>query len=77
MLLSIGTQAVQALVLTAAQLRNNVVLTAGLKPAQHQRKIPVRSEEHTSELQSRPHNSYAVFCLKKKNLFLPAQFQIE
>ena len=27
----------------------------------------VRSEEHTSELQSRPHISYAVFCLKKKN----------
>ena len=26
----------------------------------------VRSEEHTSELQSRPHISYAVFCLKKK-----------
>ena len=25
----------------------------------------VRSEEHTSELQSRPHISYAVFCLKK------------
>ena len=25
-----------------------------------------RSEEHTSELQSRPHISYAVFCLKKK-----------
>ena len=24
------------------------------------------SEEHTSELQSRPHISYAVFCLKKK-----------
>ena len=24
-----------------------------------------RSEEHTSELQSRPHISYAVFCLKK------------
>ena len=23
-------------------------------------------EEHTSELQSRPHISYAVFCLKKK-----------
>ena len=28
--------------------------------------IFLRSEEHTSELQSRPHNSYAVFCLKKK-----------
>src|SRR5213076_3497599 len=25
-----------------------------------------RSEEHTSELQSLPTNSYAVFCLKKK-----------
>src|SRR3546814_1582941 len=28
---------------------------------------PVRSEEHTSELQSLMRNSYAVFCLKKKN----------
>src|SRR3546814_9631823 len=26
-----------------------------------------RSEEHTSELQSQMRNSYAVFCLKKKN----------
>src|SRR3546814_9058847 len=30
-------------------------------PGQH------RSEEHTSELQSLMRNSYAVFCLKKKN----------
>src|SRR3546814_1627200 len=29
--------------------------------------IAVRSEEHTSELQSLMRNSYAVFCLKKKN----------
>src|SRR3546814_455957 len=28
---------------------------------------PCRSEEHTSELQSLMRNSYAVFCLKKKN----------
>src|SRR3546814_9943345 len=28
-----------------------------------------RSEEHTSELQSLMRNSYAVFCLKKKNKF--------
>src|SRR3546814_8455003 len=28
---------------------------------------PNRSEEHTSELQSLMRNSYAVFCLKKKN----------
>src|SRR6188472_4626115 len=27
-----------------------------------------RSEEHTSELQSQSHISYAVFCLKKKKL---------
>src|SRR3546814_5215178 len=29
--------------------------------------IQNRSEEHTSELQSLMRNSYAVFCLKKKN----------
>src|SRR3546814_5235846 len=29
--------------------------------------LVVRSEEHTSELQSLMRNSYAVFCLKKKN----------
>src|SRR3546814_4910984 len=28
---------------------------------------PLRSEEHTSELQSLMRHSYAVFCLKKKN----------
>ena len=28
----------------------------------------VRSEEHTSELQSHSFISYAVFCLKKKNI---------
>src|SRR3546814_10301552 len=33
-------------------------------PIQHD---PVRSEEHTSELQSLMRISYAVFCLKKKN----------
>src|SRR3546814_8148911 len=27
---------------------------------------PIRSEEHTSELQSLMRSSYAVFCLKKK-----------
>src|SRR3546814_8384875 len=28
--------------------------------------VPIRSEEHTSELQSLMRISYAVFCLKKK-----------
>src|SRR3546814_9379186 len=36
-----------------------VVIGAGLR-------LPPRSEEHTSELQSLMRNSYAVFCLKKK-----------
>src|SRR3546814_7040002 len=31
------------------------------------RSVQSRSEEHTSELQSLMRNSYAVFCLKKKN----------
>src|SRR3546814_2095817 len=30
-----------------------------------------RSEEHTSELQSLMRISYAVFCLKKKNNYVP------
>src|SRR3546814_10910877 len=31
--------------------------------------LPLRSEEHTSELQSLMRISYAVFCLKKKNKY--------
>src|SRR3546814_7467537 len=33
----------------------------------HVQRAHFRSEEHTSELQSLMRNSYAVFCLKKKN----------
>src|SRR3546814_9171729 len=36
-------------------------------PRAHQRLRAIRSEEHTSELQSLMRISYAVFCLKKKN----------
>src|SRR3546814_5151459 len=32
----------------------------------YERDVPLRSEEHTSELQSLMRSSYAVFCLKKK-----------
>src|SRR3546814_8120139 len=48
----------------------------GRDPAQDQRAIiggaqqDVRSEEHTSELQSLMRISYAVFCLKKKKKLL-------
>src|SRR3546814_9496688 len=36
-----------------------------VKPSKPQ--MNVRSEEHTSELQTLMRSSYAVFCLKKKN----------
>src|SRR3546814_10748993 len=38
----------------------------GIGRAQTQERVVVRSEEHTSELQSLMRISYAVFCLKKK-----------
>src|SRR3546814_3118658 len=40
-----------------------VDITASIVPRSHS-----RSEEHTSELQSLMRISYAVFCLKKKNI---------
>src|SRR3546814_1896082 len=36
------------------------------------RAVQYRSEEHTSELQSLMRISYAVFCLKKKNIQTPS-----
>src|SRR3546814_6541619 len=39
-------------------------VTSKLDPA-----CPVRSEGHTSELQSTMRNSYAVFCMKKTNSY--------
>src|SRR3546814_5549053 len=36
-------------------------------------KLPGRSEEHTSEIQSLMRISYAVFCLKKKRIQIPKQ----
>src|SRR3546814_1068137 len=40
------------------------------RPRTHDRRL--RSEEHTSELQSLMRISYAVFCLKKKTIQLQA-----
>src|SRR3546814_9622481 len=47
-----------ALLVSAAVARSGVIDIALRR---------IRSEEHTSELQSLMRNSYAVFCLKKKN----------
>src|SRR3546814_5300646 len=41
------------------------LVTAALRG--HHHRLPARSEENTSELQSLMRISYAVFCLKKKN----------
>src|SRR5210317_1757717 len=41
---------------------------SGGGPVPDRRRVPGRSEEHTSELQSHSENSYAVFCLKKKSI---------
>src|SRR3546814_1548281 len=48
-----------------------IVRIVGIELVEHQERIEIqdalRSEEHTSELQSLMRNSYAVSCLKKKN----------
>src|SRR3546814_4350312 len=43
-------------------------LTSAFLGAKYQVPAMIRSEEHTSELQSLMRLSYVVFCLKKKNL---------
>src|SRR3546814_4212866 len=42
-------------------------LTEARRSENQARQLALRSEEHTSELQSLMRISYAVFCLKKKN----------
>src|SRR3546814_6964957 len=42
--------------------------TSELEEMLAENREPIRSEEHTSELQSLMSNSYAVFCLEKKNI---------
>src|SRR3546814_3640176 len=50
----------------ASPVRRVAHLRGNLPPAQMAQAITIRSEEHTSELQSLMRISYAVFCLKKK-----------
>src|SRR3546814_4811271 len=48
------------------ELENPLILITDKKISNIRELLPIRSEEHTSELQSLMRNSYAVFCLKKK-----------
>src|SRR3546814_3994810 len=52
-----------------------LLLWRGLRQAATERELArwIRSEEHTSELQSLMRSSYAVFCLKKKKHLIKAQ----
>src|SRR3546814_9398440 len=48
------------------------------RPVEHRRRLDIariRSEEHTSELQSLMRISYAVFCLKQKTKYTQKQQQ--
>src|SRR3546814_8426968 len=51
-------------------IRDRSIVTCGLRliPSSSAGRSTFRSEEHTSELQSLMRISYAVFCLKKKNI---------
>src|SRR3546814_3041069 len=53
---------------TGTHMASNQCMTVAerQRAADHARDTLLRSEEHTSELQSLMRNSYAVFCLKKK-----------
>src|SRR3546814_3047544 len=49
-----------------AQIQKNIIAERGLEMPREPNPADMRSEEHTSELQSLMRISYAVFCLKKK-----------
>src|SRR3546814_10877283 len=61
------TEMIAVLLLRRHSLHKEQVETALESPA-HVADFTVRSEEHTSELQSLMRISYAVFCLKKKKI---------
>src|SRR3546814_3209140 len=52
---------------SAHLVQGRAVIGADINLAADRVILGLRSEEHTSELQSLMRNSYAVFCLKKKN----------
>src|SRR3546814_5265006 len=57
-------QALQANTRQTSRLANQLLILARDEPGSRRQRHDLRSEEHTSELQSLMRISYAVFCLK-------------
>src|SRR3546814_6599386 len=55
---------------TAVTRRKAMQVSAKCTPLPYSITVSMRSEEHTSELQSLMRISYAVFCLKKKKTYI-------
>src|SRR3546814_7959461 len=58
----------------SGETNSRIAVNIGFGPVSNQWRVPagtLRSEEHTSELQSLMRISYAVFCLKKKKHTMP------
>src|SRR3546814_4993893 len=66
MALIVPTTPAQAIIVFDPSNYSQNILTAARTLQQINNQIRMRSEEHTSELQSLMRISYAVFCLKKK-----------
>src|SRR3546814_5759379 len=64
---NIGEELLQAVREIKAGKTGRVFNVEVTEAAEARTKLGLRSEEHTSELQSLMRISYAVFCLKKKN----------
>src|SRR3546814_9405697 len=71
-----SSEAISADILTGS-LKKNIIpflkIILNFIPMNSRVSTNRRSEEHTSELQSLMRISYAVFCLKKKNIILHTQ----
>src|SRR3546814_5459164 len=67
-----GTQLAGRLALEGSRVGSGVVDGLAIDGSEALNHLTVRSEEHTSELQSLMRNSYAVFCLKKKKRNKPS-----